>query len=383
MSGPVANLNRRGSEVEQLRKESNTKLPETDVQLASNSSNEMDTSSTSINKKKASSPDLLSSTILTKSSSSAGNRQVVSKSSSSNVQNSKPISNEKDISNRAFWRFVVMIICIVWSTNFAVIKAMFEAVPTMDASLYSAVRFTIAAVVMLPRTINSWGNCQMIAKSMIMSFFVFLGYFGQGVGMSLGASADKSAFICSLNCVWVALIQGILQAGFKLQTWLSVLFAVTGVAMLELNGSMPVTPGDVWLILQPIGFGSGYVILESIMGDYPNDAAAITSFKLLFIGFFSIVWCTLNGKTWEDLKPILHSTTAIAGLLYCSLVTTVLALWAQSIAFKKVTAKDVSIILCTEPIWATVFSACKILFYHNIFKTSFYTNYLCYTSFRV
>lgn len=358
----MSGINRRGVESDI---DSDSERP-----LTQNESEMDDSFSSSIlNKKKSSTPDFAASPIKPSSIS----RQ---RSASLTGPNLKSASGEKDSNNRAFWRFVVMVICIVWSTNFAVIKSMFEAVPSMDASLYSAVRFTIAAVVMLPRTINSWGNLEMVAKSLVMSFFVFLGYYGQGVGMALGASADKSAFICSLNCVWVALIQGLVMSGFKLQTWFSIIFAVSGVAMLELNGSMPVTSGDVWLILQPIGFGSGYLILELIMSDYPNDAAAITSFKLVFICIFSIIWCSWNGKTFEDLKPIAQSTTAIIGLLYCSLVTTVLALWAQSIAFKKVSAKEVSIILCTEPIWATVFSACKICSTCTTFHEFYYFVYI-------
>ena len=307
-------------------------------------------------KKKDSTPDLSSPT---KPVNIGTNKVPVVKQNQALMNKAPQVKQAQEASNKAFWRFVVMCICVVWSTNFAVIKTIFEAVPGLDASMYSAIRFSIAAIVMLPRTINSWGNWDMIARTAVMAFFVFLGYFGQGVGMSMGSSADKSAFICSLNCVWVALAQGLLMRVCRMQTWLSGCFAVAGVALLELNGSMPATDGDLWLVFQPIGFGTGYILLESLVADYPNDAAAITSFKLLFIGIFSIVWTLSNGKGIEDLKPVWQSTTAIVGLLYCSLFTTVIAIWVQSIAFKKVSAKDVSIILCTEPLWATIFSAGK------------------------
>lgn len=273
-----------------------------------------------------------------------------------------PKAIEQKQSNKQFWRFVVMMICIVWSTNFAVIKGIFEAVPTLDASLYTAIRFSIAGLVMLPNTSSAWNKPELIGRCIIMGFFVFLGYFGQGLGMSLGSSANKSAFICSMNCVWVALLQIITSSIFKAQTWLSILLAICGVAILELQGSEPIALGDYWLILQPIGFGTGYVLLESLMVEYPEEATAITSFKLLVIALFSSIWAIGNGKSFEDLGPFLDSFHAIVGILYCALFTTVAAIWCQSIAFKKVSAKDVSIILCTEPIWATIFSACKYYF---------------------
>ena len=283
-----------------------------------------------------------------------------------------PKAIEQKQTNKQFWRFVVMMICIVWSTNFAVIKGIFEAVPTLDASLYTAIRFSIAALVMLPNTSSAWNKPELIGRCILMGFFVFLGYFGQGLGMSLGSSANKSAFICSMNCVWVALLQITMTLIFKTQTWLSILLAICGVAILELQGSEPIAPGDYWLILQPVGFGTGYVLLESLMADYPEEATAITSFKLLVISIFSSIWAIGNGKSLEDLGPFLGSFHAIVGILYCALFTTVAAIWCQSIAFKKVSAKDVSIILCTEPIWATVFSASKYHLFEFFFLPFFF-----------
>ena len=269
-----------------------------------------------------------------------------------------PKALEQKQTHKQFWRFVVMMICIVWSTNFAVIKGIFAAVPTLDASLYTAIRFVIAGVVMLPNTARAWSKPILVCRCIVMGFFVFLGYFGQGMGMSLGSSANTSAFICSMNCVWIALLQVVVSFVFKAQTWLSILLAVFGVAILELQGSDPIALGDYWLILQPIGFGTGYVLLESLMRDYPEEATAITSFKLLVIAVCSTIWALANGKSIDDLEPFLNSRFAIIGILYCALFTTVAAIWCQSIAFKKVSAIDVSIILCTEPVWATLFSAC-------------------------
>jgi len=229
--------------------------------------------------------------------------------------------------------------------------------PNLDASLYSTVRFVTSAVVMLPWTMNKWGHIDLILRSGLVAFLVFMGYFGQSIGMSMGSTANKSAFICSLGCVWVALVQALFQGICRLQTWVSVLLAVTGVAMLELNGSMPISIGDAWLVLQPLGFGSGCILLEMLVADYPGEAAAITGFKILFIGIFSVIWAFVAGKTVADLQPIWHSTSVIASLLYCSVFSTALALWLQSVAFKKVSAKDVAIILSSEPIWATLFSS--------------------------
>ena len=42
------------------------------------------------------------------------------------------------------------------------------------------------------------------------------------------------------------------------------------------------------------------------------------------------------------------------GVLYCAVVTTALTIWLQSVAFKRVSANDASIIIATEPVWAAL-----------------------------
>ena len=256
----------------------------------------------------------------------------------------------------ALWRGVVLLICIVWSTNFVVLKEIYHAVPSLDPSLYAAIRFSLAALALLPRTFNSIGNKDLIVGSMTIGLSVFFGYFGQSIGLQT-TDAGKSAFICSLNVVWVALLSSILKKQFKPQTWVSALLAVTGVALLETDGGHELTSGDLWCFMQPIGFGTGYVMLEYLIRKFPQNAGAVTGFKLMACAIASITWAALSGHTLADIQPILDEPVAFYGLLYMGLVTSAAMLWLQSYAFKNVPATDVSIILTFEPISATIFAS--------------------------
>lgn len=168
------------------------------------------------------------------------------------------------------WKGVVLAICVVWSTNFAVIKEIFQAAPTIDPSLYAAIRFSLASLVMLPRTFNSIKNVKLIGSSMAVGLSVFFGYFGQSIGL-MTTTANKSSFICSLNVVWVALIAGFINKDFKAQSLISAFLAVVGVAVLELDGNSPPVIGDLWSLCQPIGFGTGYLLLEGVVAKYPDN----------------------------------------------------------------------------------------------------------------
>ena len=232
--------------------------------------------------------------------------------------------------------------------------------------MYCAMRFFVAGVVMFPSSIGYFGNLDLAIRSSYIGLSVMLGYVGQTIGMQLGSSADKCAFITSLNVVWVAFVVGIQTGAWKVETWLAIVFAILGVAFLELSGSTESKWCDLWLVCQPIGFGTGYLLLEDVIKDYPNDAGAITSFKVLAITFCSVVWAFIfDGNTIEDVGVVLQSQVAVAGILYTGLITTAIAIWVQSVAFKKVSAKDVSMILTTEPIWAALFSMCKFSFKLN------------------
>jgi drug/metabolite transporter (DMT)-like permease len=185
---------------------------------------------------------------------------------------------------------------------------------------------------------------------------VFIAYFGQSMGLQ-HSTANKSAFICSTNVIWVALVQSIRSKSFNLQTWVCVGFAILGSAILELQGSSAPAIEDLWLLLQPIGFGTGYVLLEGVMKNYPEQAGAISGLKLLVIGMFSLLWAASTGQDMADLQAVLASPPAVAGLIYTGLVTTAGGIWLQSVCFKKVPATDASIILSSEPIWAAIFAS--------------------------
>jgi drug/metabolite transporter (DMT)-like permease len=93
------------------------------------------------------------------------------------------------------------------------------------------------------------------------------------------------------------------------------------------------------------------------MKKFPEGAGAVSAFKLVSISAASIMWAASKGHTLEDLLPILESPIAVGGLLYTGIVTTAGAILLQSYAFKRVPATEVSLILTSEPVWATIFAA--------------------------
>lgn len=293
------------------------------------------------------------------------------------------------------WRGVVVVLCALWASNFAAAKLVM-AEPGVDSSLYAVSRFSLAALALLPGTIQTIRknpqalDAETAKAAAVCGSWVAFGYLGQTLGL-LTTTAARSCVICSLHCVFVAIIAELwrvnkaIDAGkivgkdpatkFDLKRLVPAIIAVTGVAIVELQGAAGgPTVGDALSVAQPIGFGMGYLQLEEIMSKKPEAALPVSCIKLLVVAAASLCMFELqpllhmgDGGISEALsqisfqvpsfEAITSSHLALGGILYTGLITTAAALWVESIAFARVPATDASIILTTEPIFAAVAGA--------------------------
>lgn len=129
--------------------------------------------------------------------------------------------------SQAVWRGVVVVLCILWASNYPVIKLLYDEVPSLDPQLFLAVRFSVASLFFIPSIVRSFKNTSFLLAATLMCVFIVPGHFGQAQGLVV-SSADKGAFINSLGVVWVAFLDAIITRRIKLQTWIAGLMAVIG-----------------------------------------------------------------------------------------------------------------------------------------------------------
>jgi len=298
--------------------------------------------------------------------------------------NDKAIETEPNVdgvdgnwgSSGLLWRGVVFVLCALWASNFASAKLVMNE--GIDSGLYAVSRFGLAALALIPGSIGAikrgdidWKTAK---ASAICGGWVAFGYLGQTVGL-LTTTASKSCVICSLHCVFVAILSEMMrmkklnsrevESSFDIMTLLPATIAVLGVAIIELKGAGgDPNIGDLLSFAQPIGFGLGYVQLENIMKENPGAGLVVSAIKLLVVAMSSFLFFEVSpsilhnepfsGFSLPDFGPIIHSPLALGGILYTGLITTALALWVESIAFKRVPATDASIILTSEPLFAAL-----------------------------
>lgn len=306
------------------------------------------------------------------------------------------------------WRAVIVVLCALWASNFAAAKLVM-AEPGVDSALYALSRFGVAVTSLAPFAIRSVIKAQdnaetdsapmmdldTLKEAIVCGSWVAFGYLGQTLGL-LTTTASKSCVICSMHCVFVAIIAEIWRvqkvseasvtenddaARFDVMQLVPAVVAVIGVAIVELKGAggSP-TIGDALSFAQPVGFGMGYLILENIMAKKPEAALPVSAIKLAVVMVASFLMFEasplLHGGSLSDIvfkipdfSPILESPVALGGILYTGLITTALALWVESIAFVKVPATDASLILTTEPLFA---AGCGAVALGETFGTSDY-----------
>ena len=105
---------------------------------------------------------------------------------------------------RQNWPQLTIISCAaIYGTNFACVKLLDDAMPASQAA---ALRFGLAAAAMLPFTATASG-AGALGAGFEVGVWNALGYTAQAIGLAAaGASAGKSAFLCSLAVVVVPLL---------------------------------------------------------------------------------------------------------------------------------------------------------------------------------
>lgn len=253
-------------------------------------------------------------------------------------------------------RASVLVLTILWASNFPVIKSIFDT--GLTPPNYAALRFSLAAAALLP--LARWDNRELLWGAAKCGAWVSLGYMTQAIALTT-ASANKGAFICASQVIFVALVNAIATREFKPRTWVSASLALAGVGLLELAGPVKPELTDLWCVGMPVCFGMGYITLENLMEEYPRDARTVSALKVGIVGLTALAWSAFNAVTDPSVPNVVEMVTSHElpwlSLLYTGLVTTASAILLESYAFKYVPATDAAVILATEPLWAAVVAA--------------------------
>ena len=241
---------------------------------------------------------------------------------------------------------VLVALTAVWGSTFFLIHDLVETLPPVD---FLAVRFTIAAVVMV---VAFWRPLRALDRRQVgvgagLGVLYGLAQIAQTQGLAT-TPASVSGFITGtyvvLTPVFTALIMREKVAG---STWAAVVLATVGLALLSLNGFS-------------IGIGEAITLLAAALyalhivglGHYSASeiAVGLSVVQVVVIAALCLVGAAPGGIVLPN------GAGQWASVLYMVVFASILALWAQTWAQAHLPATRAAIIMTVEPVFAASFA---------------------------
>lgn len=279
------------------------------------------------------------------------------------------------------FRYISDISRLYIGTNFALGSIMNDALP---ASAATSNRMVCASITLLPFLLQLKPSLRY--QVLLGGVFVSLGYVSQSIAL-IDTSPAMVSFLGSTTVLVCPLLQLIVdKKPIQRQTWLAAVLCLSGVATLELMGSSDTLSlsdnlaqlgmGDALSLLQAIGFGTGIYMSEKMMKQEPDQALQITAGMVSVTAFCAMVWSLMDGwmdqPNWQSfglpgllLDPEMR-TIAMA-VVWTGVVSTSVNFCVEVKALGQVPSSEASVLLATEPLWASVFAAA---FCHERFGTN-------------
>ncbi|OGU55877.1 MAG: hypothetical protein A2V66_18110 [Ignavibacteria bacterium RBG_13_36_8] len=257
----------------------------------------------------------------------------------------------------------LLLMTIIWGGTFVIVK---ESLPDISSMLFVAFRFGIASLVLLVVLIKMKKvfSADSIKAGIFLGVILFLGFATQTVGLKY-TSATKSGFITGSLVVMVPIFQTIIfkKAPTK-GALLGTILVFIGILFLS-SGE-----GSIWNLLGELGRNFNF-------GDFLTLVCAVFfALHVVYIGIISpkydflelvflqittasvlsfIASFVFSSLTVEPLHVELTGNL-ILGLLYTSLLATLLNLGLQTRFQKEVSPTNAGIIYSFEPIFAAIFA---------------------------
>ncbi|KAJ9554233.1 hypothetical protein OSB04_018278 [Centaurea solstitialis] len=276
---------------------------------------------------------------------------------------------------RALWRriffaskkvrsiLLLNVITLVYASDIPVLK---EVEAVMDPAAFTAVRFVVSAIPLLPFAWRAWGDVEIRNSGIELGLWVSLGYLMQALGL-VTSEAGRASFLSMFTVIVVPLIDGMLGAVIPTRTWFGALMSIIGVGMLECSGSPPCV-GDLFNFLSALFFGIHMLRTEHVSRKTDKENfLPVLGYEVCVVALSSVIWffigSTMDGSleydpsswTWAMFLKWMVEFPWIPAL-YTGVFSTGLCLWIEMTAMRDISATETAIVYGLEPVWGAGFA---------------------------
>jgi len=260
--------------------------------------------------------------------------------------------------------FLILFQCAIFGIDFTAVKYVLEAGYLPFFLL--AIRFLIASLALFGSysifnifrfgKINSFSIKELL-YGVIAGVFLFLSFALQTYGAKYTTPAKNGVF----TGLYVIFTPIIIMLFTKKLTWRPLVIAcVCFVGVMVVSNffaeQFTINIGDILTILCAIVFACHFILLEKFLTNTDIDFFNFTIIQILIVsvlsfvfsfGFESLVFCNLK-----------LDTTVIWLFLFLGFIGTAFTYYIQTVAQSKLTASTVSVVSCSESVFAVIFGIC-------------------------
>ncbi len=242
----------------------------------------------------------------------------------------------------------LLAVAAAWGLTFPLGKIVLE---TLTPFAYMAVRFTIAAMVLVPlmlrRAVATARRDWMAAAA--LGVVLFLGFALQKIGLRI-TTASKAGFITGLSVVMVPVIWAVWMRRVPHQRVMTGIAAATvGLALLTLNGSLAVNVGDLLVLACAVCFAMHIAIMGRLAPVL--DTITLTTVQVVVAAVLSVLAALMEGS----LPGVATSSALVWGMiLFMTAAGTLAALLIQAWAQRFTTPAHTGLMFAFEPVAAAI-----------------------------
>ncbi|MCX7876590.1 MAG: DMT family transporter [Melioribacteraceae bacterium] len=262
-----------------------------------------------------------------------------------------------------FGETALLLMTIIWGGTFVIVK---ESLNDISSMLFIASRFGIASTILffILRFKKIPFNKTAFLPGLILGLFLFGGFFFQTIGLKI-TTATKSGFITGVLIVFIPFVQILVEKKFPSKgAWIGTLLVFLGIIFLSSGGASidnfifelgkGFNLGDFFTLVCALLFAFQVVLIDVYTPKYEFwNLLLIQLSTVAVLSFFaSIIFSGFNIESFH----ISLTKYLIFGILYTSLLATLINIGLQTKFQKMVSPTIAGIIYSFEPIFAAIFA---------------------------
>ncbi len=250
---------------------------------------------------------------------------------------------------------------LIWGGTFTIVKVVLNDISSM---LFIGLRFLFASIVILPFAFKKLRNLnkQQILMGSVLGFLLFIGFALQTVGLKY-TNASKSGFVTGSVVMFIPLFQFLIEKkkpsaaqliGSAIVLAGLIFLSVGGTSLsnffTELGSNFNI--GDFLTLLCAISYAVYIIYLD--MTSRKIDVLCLVFMQVFVTSILAFIFSSfLSVINFEAIK-FKYTQELLFGLLYTSVLATVLTTLLQTKYQKEVSPTNAGIIFSFEPVFAAI-----------------------------